>query len=168
MTKQLFLARHAKTEFRSESGSDYERRLKPIGRDDARAAGEWLAKRCDTTPVVVSSTALRAAETAKIIAGQLGVSSEDIRWKEAIYEAMPGDLLPIINRNDQDEILIMIGHNPGFEMLAHTLSGSGDERIDMGLPTGGIAAITKPPEKPWEPGVGKMVDFYEGHRRHRD
>lgn len=162
---KLYLLRHSKTQADSVTGRDYDRALKKIGREDAHAAGQWLAEHCDAAPKLVSSTALRATQTAKIVAADLGLADADIAWDEGIYGAMPGDLLEVIGRHPCEE-LVLVGHNPGFEWLARQLVTGDEPLLQFGLPTSGIAAVMTA-SLPWEPGCGELAHFYEGHRRHR-
>lgn len=163
----LYLLRHAKTQIDSDTGRDFDRVLKPVGREDARAAGRWLAERESGHARVVSSTAKRAAETAQIVSEVLEIDSSAIVWEPDIYAATAGRLLAIADAHDDAETLLMIGHNPGFEMAAAVLLGNRESELAFGLPTGGIAAIERVSASGWSPGSGRLVGFYEGHRRHR-
>ena len=139
----LHLLRHAKTQTASATGRDFDRALKRVGREDAHAAAQWLAETFPERLTIVSSTALRAMQTAKIVAATLDVPESDIVWEADIYAAMPGQILAIINRYASESSLLAVGHNPGFEMLARGLAAEGGEPIRLGMPTSGIASLER-------------------------
>ena len=60
--RRLVIMRHAKAE-QSETLPDIERALLPRGRDDAEAAGRWLASRDLIPGVVLCSPAVRTRST---------------------------------------------------------------------------------------------------------
>jgi len=148
--KSLTLFRHAKTERRSDSGLDFDRRLMDRGQDDSRRMGAEIGRLGLTFDLILSSPAARAAETAELA----GLSP---RYDQRIYEASAGDLLSMAQQTaDEADRLALIGHNPGFERLASRLLGGS---IDM--PTGSLVEISLPIDS-WRDagdGNGQLVRF---------
>lgn len=66
--KLLFLIRHAKSSWDDPAQPDKDRPLNDRGRCDAPKIGERLAKRDLKPDLILSSPAVRALETAEIIA----------------------------------------------------------------------------------------------------
>jgi phosphohistidine phosphatase len=148
--KSLTLFRHAKTERESESGRDFDRRLNERGRSNADRMGEEMRALKLGFDLILSSPASRAAETAQLA----GMTP---RYDERIYDASSAQLLEIVHKADTSiGRLLMVGHNPGFEQLASSLTGA---PVDM--PTGSLAEIEFPVDswKEVEPGNGKLVRF---------
>src|SRR5690606_13297024 len=63
-----------------------------------------------------------------------------------IYEALPSDILQVIRETAASvHVLLLIGHNPGFERLAASLIGtarpSALARLGREFPTAGLAII---------------------------
>jgi len=136
--KELFILRHAKSSWDDPTLSDFERPLNERGRRDAPMMGEHLAEMGIKPDLIVASPAKRAKKTAKIVAGKLGYDTEKIRWEESIYEASPQALLYLVCALPDDAKRVMlVGHNPGFTMLANML---GDVAIDN-IPTAGVVGI---------------------------
>ena len=78
--RSLFIIRHAKSSWKNPLQSDYERPLNDRGEADAPMMGERLKKLNIQPDLIISSTAKRAAQTAKKIAAAMGYSGDDIKW----------------------------------------------------------------------------------------
>ena len=124
--KELILVRHAKSSWRDPSLNDHSRPLNKRGKRDAPAMGDRLARRGCDPDLLVSSSADRALETARIIAGELDYPPAGIKVEDRIYGAGPPELLDVIRETDDSVgILMLFGHNPGMTDLANRL-GPGD------------------------------------------
>ena len=133
--KELVLVRHAKSSWTDSSLDDSERPLNKRGERDAPEMGTRLARRKHRPDLIVSSPAVRALETARIIAKKLGYPRKDIAVQERLYGAGVVDLLDIIrNADDMVITLMLFGHNPGLTELANHL---GPREIPS-LPTCGV------------------------------
>lgn len=120
--KELILIRHAKSSWDQSGLSDHERPLNGRGERSAPLVGEALAGRGVRPDVMISSTAVRAYTTAKVIAGKIGYPEEEIIRNEAVYLAGVSTLMRVIQGIDEThESAALFGHNPGFHDLANTL-----------------------------------------------
>lgn len=120
--KELILVRHAKSSWKDPSLDDHSRPLNKRGKRDAPEMGERLARRGCDPDLLISSSADRAQETAKAIAGKLGYPRAHIQVEERIYHGRVDELLAAIRGVDASvETLMMFGHNPGFTDLANLL-----------------------------------------------
>ncbi len=136
--RELFIMRHAKSSWDDPTLPDFERPLNGRGKEDAPLMGEHLSRLGIKPDLIVSSPAKRAKKTAKIVARKLGYPEERIVWKESIYEASAQALLYLVCQLPDDAKRVMlVGHNPGFTMLANTL---GDIAVDN-IPTAGVVGI---------------------------
>jgi len=116
--KKLYMIRHAKSSWSDMSLDDFDRLLNKRGRENAKLMGERLKERGVTPDIIISSPALRAKTTAKVIAKKIGYI-KDILFKDEIYEAEPETLHRILTKIDnKHNSAFMFGHNPGFNMLA--------------------------------------------------
>ncbi|WP_162893257.1 histidine phosphatase family protein [Microbacterium halotolerans] len=98
----IVLIRHGQTDWnlagRIQGSSDIP--LNETGRDQARDAGRRLSGRGFTK--VVSSTLVRASETAQLVAAQLGLTGPDERVPDLVEraygaaEGVPGEDLPLL------------------------------------------------------------------------
>ncbi|MBE2235854.1 MAG: histidine phosphatase family protein [Anaerolinea sp.] len=141
--KQLTLVRHGKSEWETGDGIDFDRPLKERGRKDAPLLGKFLAGIGLVPDLVVSSPAVRARQTAELLAPAMGYSIE-LHWEASIYAASAGELMSVLRRlPDEAGHVLLIGHNPGFEDLAARLIGADAYGMAAGLrlPTGGMAHL---------------------------
>lgn len=130
--KELILVRHAKSSWKDPALRDHERPLNKRGKRDAPEMGERLAQRGCNADLFVSSSAVRALETARSFAVKLGYPPEDIQTEERIYLASVGELLEAIRGVKASvETLMLFGHNPGLTDLANLLG----TREILNLPT---------------------------------
>ena len=136
--KTLFLVRHAKSSRDDPALADRERPLNDRGMRDAPRMGERLAARDVRPDLILSSPAVRALATAKIIAGRLGYEVEDIVVDERLYAAAPDDLLAVVRElGGEAKRVMLFGHNPELAELAHRLSGEVTE-----MPTCAVAEFS--------------------------
>ena len=129
--KSLTLLRHAKSERDSPDGSDFARSLNERGRNDAERMGQEIRRIGLRYDLIVASPAQRVVETLE------GVGGLPPLFDRRIYEASTGDLLRIVEEAD-DEVqrLMLVGHNPGFGMLAGRLANG-----VVDFPTGALVEI---------------------------
>jgi len=138
----LVIMRHAKAE-QSETLPDIERALLARGRDDAEAAGRWLASRDLVPDVVLCSPAVRTRGTWHGVAIGLADSgatvAPTVRYEnDLIYGGVTAALDVIRGLPDDVGIALVIGHNPTVSALSTRLDDR-TKRTHAGLRTAGIA-----------------------------
>ena len=102
---------------------DFDRPLKKRGRKAADRIGKRMAEENLSTPLVICSPAVRTRETAEIVLESAKLQIEP-SFDERIYEASLGELVQIVTEiPDDNEVAIMIGHNPGFEEVQSYFTG---------------------------------------------
>ncbi len=136
--KTLYLIRHAKSSWKDLNAPDHKRKLNERGKRDAPFMGELLHKKGVQPDIIVSSYAVRALTTAKIIAKAVGYAESDIDVRQEVYLASFQTLMNIVRHlNNKANIAFLFGHNPDFTAFANTFS---DEYIPN-VPTCGIVEI---------------------------
>lgn len=99
---------------------------------------EILKKKNVKPDLILSSTATRALEFARIIADKLDYKKKNITSCKDLYLAGENEMLKIIqNINDANETVFMVGHNPDITNLANSLC---DYKLDN-IPTSGIFCV---------------------------
>ena len=154
--KTLYLLRHAKSSWDDASLRDFDRPLNKRGREAAARIGARLQAEKLNEPFIICSPAARTRETAKIVLQNANLTSEP-HFDERIYEASLRDLMQVVAEiPDEQNLVIMIGHNPGFEELSAALTGE-----HHSMPTCGLAKIEFKPEswKDVKAGEGKLAWF---------
>ncbi|RIW13599.1 histidine phosphatase family protein [Algoriphagus lacus] len=122
--KKIILIRHAKSSWDNPWLSDHDRPLAERGINDAPKMAKRLKKRGIKPDLILSSTALRASETAKITAKELGYSIDDIVWEKNLFHGSPNTILKYIHmQKDSKNTILVFGHNPGFNELINFLGG---------------------------------------------
>jgi phosphohistidine phosphatase len=156
--KTLYVLRHAKAERDSDTGNDFDRALAERGWSDAELVGREARRRGFEINAVLASPAKRAAETVEAFAR--GYGEIEPEWEPGIYNAALDRLLAIVGGADDDASrLLIVGHNPGFEMLVMTLTGGNP--LNDGMPTAALAAIELPADQ-WSDvseGTGTVTTF---------
>lgn len=135
--KILTLIRHAKSDWSSDSGSDFDRQLNARGKKAAPMMGRRMVDANILPDLLVCSPAQRAKVTAELIAEELDYNQTDIIYKPEIYEARVSTLIKLITEFPAHEHIAMIGHNPGLSDLAEWLCPEGSDW----LPTCAILSL---------------------------
>jgi phosphohistidine phosphatase len=134
--KTLILLRHAKASRDDPSLRDFDRPLNHRGEDDAKLMGRYLRNEKLVVDAAVSSPARRALTTTELFLKAADISLEPA-LEDRIYEAGLPQLLRIVSEMDSShKTVLLIGHNPGFEELAESLTGQ-----YIRLPTAALAVI---------------------------
>ena len=134
--KTLFLLRHAKSSRDDPTLRDFDRPLNDRGKDDAKLMGRHLRDQQIVPDAAISSPAKRARQTTEIFLKAADVALA-ASFDERIYEAGVEQLLAVVSEIDQSQnIVLLIGHNPGFEDFAESLTGQYSR-----LPTATLAGI---------------------------
>lgn len=138
MARMLTLVRHAKSSWNNDGLQDFDRPLNNRGLRVAPEMGQRLAREKYNAETIISSPALRAMTTAQIIAEEIGFKVDLISLNADIYEASLDLLVNLVTHiNESFNSVMLVGHNPGFTVLANYLSNA---KIDN-MPTCSIAQI---------------------------
>ena len=156
--RELILLRHAHAEALATGQTDAERPLSDEGRREARAAAQWLKAQGLVPDRMLVSPSVRTRQTAEAVVAELG-ALRSIREEAGIYEASPGDLAALADRQAGVDRLMLVGHNPGLEQLA-ALMHSGQSGEHRGMPPGAVAVLRFPPGASFEPGSATLAAFW--------
>jgi phosphohistidine phosphatase len=157
----LTLLRHAKTEPGRSGQEDWDRELEPRGRKDAPEIARRLREKELIPTLIVSSPAVRAVATAKLVARELSIPVRNIVHDERLYLASPKVMLEVIReRGKAAPHLMVVGHNPGITEFADQLSA---ERSLDNMPTCAAYTleleITDWKELDWGTGMNAEFDY---------
>jgi phosphohistidine phosphatase len=132
---RLILLRHAKSAWDTGASSDHDRPLSARGRQDAPVIGRWLRQAGWIPEVVLSSTATRTRQTWATMAPHLAPDAA-VTFLPKLYLSGVRTVRPILAEQTAQTVLL-IGHNPGWEDIASTLSGQ-----DVEMTTCNAALLT--------------------------
>jgi len=140
--KTLLLMRHAKSSWDTPGLSDQARPLNKRGQRDAPRMGRLLREKGLVPDCILSSTAMRARQTAEAVAEAVGFEG-DICFRDELYGAEPEDYVRALGAvSDSCSSALVIGHNPGLEQLLGAITGQMEA-----IPTAAIARLRLPIEK---------------------
>ena len=159
-TFRLYLVRHAHAAWASPGVSDFERPLDEAGRHEARdIAGQAILAGL-VPEAIVSSPARRCMETTAALLDVFR-SLRPVTDMQ-LYSNGPDAYFNQIARHGQLRSLMLVGHNPMIEAVAHHLAKATDVMapLAMGYPTAGLLAIDLPRPLPGDLGrSGEPIAF---------
>jgi phosphohistidine phosphatase len=133
--KNLFLIRHAKSDWTNPELKDTERFLSERGYSNAN----MMATKFQHTPdLIITSPAIRAMSTALIFAQNVNYKANNICIKQELYETSIKEYLSVINSIDNSyKTVLLFAHNPIISDVAQHLT----QALPMVLPTCAIVGI---------------------------
>lgn len=136
--KTLTIVRHAKSSWKDTSLPDRERPLNKRGERDAPVMGKRINEHGIRPSLIISSPAVRAWTTAKIIAREINYPSEFLQKEDSLYLASLDEILDVIVAQENGfNNLMLVGHNPGLTEFANYLVPG----LTTNLPTAGVVSV---------------------------
>jgi len=136
--KTVYIVRHAKSSWDNFGSSDHDRPLMPIGLKKTKKIVNYLNSKNVIPEIIISSTAVRAFETAKLIAEGIGYEIDSITKSKELYHAgleeVYSELFAVDNIISS---VMLIGHNP---TLTDFVNDFVRPEIDN-LPTSGVLCV---------------------------
>lgn len=137
--KTLLILRHAKSSWKHTELADFDRPLKKRGHRACHKIGHLLRVQDLVPQHILSSAAKRAHDTAECVAKECSYEG-DITFTRALYAAGPMAYIEALQQlNDSNMRVMIVGHNPGMEVLLEALTGKSEW-----LPTAALAHLTLP------------------------
>ena len=158
--KRLILTRHAKSSWDDPMTPDHDRPLNERGKAAAADLGQWLASRDYVPGEVLCSDALRTRKTFSGIAPALP-GTPVLELKPALYHAGP-DVMMAVLRHAKDDVVMMIGHNPGIAEFAARLVAHAPANAEFARYPTGATLVVDFDIAGWEDltfGAGVTTDF---------
>lgn len=141
--KTLTLLRHAKSAWDDQGARDFDRPLNDRGRRAARTIGRALRQDGTTFDAILASPAARVVETIGAVEEGYGAPLS-AHLDQRVYLATLCTLVDLVHAADDGAArLLLVGHNPGIEQLAQSLSRPGALRDEAAVkyPTATVAEI---------------------------
>jgi phosphohistidine phosphatase len=161
----LTLFRHAKSSWEMNGQDDRERPLNTRGLAAAPLMGAFMQQNRIRPDLVLCSTAVRTRQTLDLAIAELKPAPK-VKYEDGLYLADPFLLLQRVRKAPRTvKHLMIVGHNPGLQILGVELIGDGDpaliRAISDKLPTASVVVITFDAAS-WAdvaPGKGHLVHF---------
>jgi len=153
MERILYLIRHAPAEDAALSGArDYDRALTSDGRALANQQANQLVERGIHLDGLIGSTAVRAWQTAEVVANTLNLpESRCVKWP-ILYSAKVQELVAVRVSKSWNTVAL-VGHNPSLSLLAQYLV----KGYEAEIPPAGIIGISFPTNQWLWPRTGQIV-----------
>jgi phosphohistidine phosphatase len=144
--RYLLLMRHAKSSWADASMPDHQRPLNDRGIRAVPLVADWLLQQGIKIDLVLCSAAQRTVETARRLK-QAGLDYDEYVESEKLYLASASEILAELQARaaKKAHAVLVIGHNPGLEVLASILAGQA-----INMPTAAIAVFEVRPSPPWQ------------------
>lgn len=119
----LYILRHANAD--TEAATDSARELSEKGREQAKKVAQFCTEHGIRPEVIFSSPLIRAQQTARPVAKELGMEVTTARWL-ACGATPEGICAQLVALKDAAAVML-VGHQPDLgELIAHLLGASGD------------------------------------------
>ncbi|MCX2744433.1 histidine phosphatase family protein [Mangrovivirga sp. M17] len=134
--KTLILMRHAKSSWEDPYMDDFDRPLNKRGKNDAPEMGKRLRLLGMVPLQVISSPAARTAATSIKACENMNFDKNDIEWEKDLYHASASTIWEVIRKKGKENIVMVVGHNPGLNSVADSLNLDIDN-----IPTAGVLVV---------------------------
>lgn len=136
--KVLTLLRHAKSSWKDISLQDHERPLNHRGQQDALIMAERIKRTGNQPSLILSSPAVRAWTTAKIVSRAIGYPVAFLQQENRLNHASVRSLVQLVAEQDTGfNNIMIISHNPGLTDFANYLLPN----LTDNIPTCGFVSI---------------------------
>ncbi|MEN8224189.1 MAG: histidine phosphatase family protein [Bacteroidota bacterium] len=136
--KTLYIVRHAKSSWDQPGLADDERPLLQKGIKRTLKIARYLQSEGISVDHMISSHAVRALETAKIVSEALSYPVGKISISQQMYHGNTDHLYDeLFGLSDNIDSVMIFGHNPTFTNFANHFL---DEKIDW-LPTSALVSV---------------------------
>lgn len=113
--RTIYLIRHGKAGWGDMGTTDRERKLEPQGIAESKRLGQQLMNSGIRVDLMVSSDAVRAWQTAIVLAETIGYQKDKIKKESLLYLADEDRFLDeLLVLPDEIKSVIFVAHNPGL------------------------------------------------------
>jgi phosphohistidine phosphatase len=135
----VLVVRHGEAIDPARAPSDEVRHLSARGRAVTRAVGEKLLERGLVPAWIYTSPLVRAVQTAEILASATGYAGEIVVHEPLVPGAPTSRAVSVLAEHGDDEVIVLVSHEPTVRALAGHLSGLG--RSFPGFSPSAVAVI---------------------------
>ncbi len=139
----LYIMRHGLAEEPTPKGDDSARKLTDKGADKIRKAAAGMRASGLAFNLILTSPAIRAAQTAEIVAAELG-GPKPKAVPELSTGASPANALEALGKQRLPESVLVVGHEPTLSRMASLMLTDSTESVGISLKQGGVIALEFP------------------------
>jgi len=159
--QSLYILRHAKAVIWTPATEDFSRHLQASGRRDAKDVASWISNNLSLPDCILCSPSHRTRETLAPLLSMQAHLERVTHFLPQLYHASLHTLQAALDSAfaEADRVLI-VGHNPGLEVLASDVMHSGHHNDFTRLPTGTLLVIDF--AAGWDQGKGVLRQQIRG------
>ena len=164
-TRRLVIVRHAKASH--TAGTDFERPLTEVGREQSESIGKAMAKAGLKYQYALISSAKRTRQTWKFLAGKAKPKHCLVEYHDELYGASVSDVVDLVRQLPPEvRTAIVIGHEPTIAATTAYLAGpdsneSAVAQVKVGVPTATWSVLEADgPWAKWGRGKAKLLGVY--------
>ena len=122
--KQIFLLRHAKSDWSTLGQQDFERPLVKRGINDVLLISQYIQDNKHSVDAVFCSSAVRTKETFDLCAHSFNFSIEKATYLDELYFGSVDKAIKLIKGlNNNLSSVLLVGHNPTMHILLEEITG---------------------------------------------
>jgi len=152
----LYILRHAKAVTWTPFIEDFSRSLQSSGRRDARRVASWICTELELPDCILCSPSHRTRETLAPLLSMQPQLESVTHFLPQLYHSTSRTLQTLMDSSfaEANRVLV-VGHNPGLEVLVGDVLNDKHHSDYNRLPTGTLAIINFPDG--WNQNLGKGV-----------
>lgn len=122
--KQIFLLRHAKSDWSNITQQDFDRPLSKRGVRDALLMSQHMLKMNLKVDKVFCSSSMRTKETFDLCADGFDFDIKNAKYYDDLYYGNHESIIDLlVNVNQSANSVLVVGHNPTMHILLEQLTG---------------------------------------------
>ena len=151
--KQIFLLRHAKSDWSTMGQQDFDRGLASRGIKDISLISDYVKKNNFKLDEVLCSSANRTKETFDLCADGFDFDIKNVKYLDDLYYGNHESIIDLlVNINQAANSVLIVGHNPAIQETVLRLSDTDQNsnllnRVEHKYPTAAFCTLTSTIDK---------------------
>lgn len=138
----LYILRHAKAVTWTPSSDDFSRELQPVGWQHARSIAGWITSQNLLPDSILCSPSQRTRETLAPLLSRKVELERVTHFLPQLYHATQRSLSSVLDAAFAEaNLVLLVGHNPGLEVLLGDVIHNRHHAEFDRLPTGTLAVV---------------------------
>jgi len=145
--KQIYLLRHAQSDWKSSNQKDFDRPLARKGIEEANKISCYCKSHSILVDKIFCSTAERAKQAFDICSDGLNYPIAEAVYTDELYFAGPDEIVKLIQSlSESITSILIIGHNPSMQMYINAISENSRSWKDLSLKKCKLKSFIQPGE----------------------
>ena len=141
----LFLLRHAKSDWDSYNGKDFDRDIQKNGVIRTKKICKFLKNNKIIISKVLCSTALRTVKTFEIVCGTYK-KNLNVKFLNELYHTTADNILNILRQQNNEKSIMVLGHEPSLSefvrMMTYKINNQSHYEAINSYVTSGLCSLS--------------------------